>query len=124
PVCGVCHKMFDGIGFALEEFDGIGKYRATYADGRPVDAHGTFATVSFNGEAELATALARDPRFLPCAAQKALSYALGRQLGDAGGPIVTDIVKSWQEQGTTLRALVKRVTLDDTSRPRRGEVGP
>src|SRR5437879_11386077 len=41
-ICAACHSMLDPFGFALENFDAIGQYRATEADGTPIDASGMF----------------------------------------------------------------------------------
>ena len=77
PVCSSCHSFFEPVGLAFENFDGIGAYREV--DGTaPVDATGIFADTPFNGAAELAPLLAKDPRFAPCVAQQLLTYAVGR----------------------------------------------
>jgi hypothetical protein len=77
PACSSCHSFFEPVGLAFENFDGIGAYRKL--DGSvPVDATGVFADTPFNGAAELAPLLAKDPRFAPCVAQQLLTYAVGR----------------------------------------------
>src|SRR5258708_21500450 len=40
PSCAACHSVFDGLGFAFENYDAIGRYR-TMENGRPIDASGT-----------------------------------------------------------------------------------
>jgi hypothetical protein len=132
--CASCHVFMDQIGFAFEEHDAVGKYRATYADGTRVDASGTLydsAKVGpngelppgkpFDGEPELASLIGRDQRFLDCTSRKTLSYALGRELRDADASVVAGIRGAWVNQGTTLRGLIKRIVLDDTFRTRRAE---
>jgi hypothetical protein len=42
PDCAACHNILDPIGFGLESFDAIGKYRTTYENGDPVDTSGEF----------------------------------------------------------------------------------
>ena len=69
-----------------------------------------------NGEAELASLVARDPRFLDCASRKVLSYALGKPLGEVDAPNLARIRAAWVKQGTTLRALINRIVVDDTFR--------
>ena len=61
PACFVCHSRMDPIGFAMENFDGIGKYRTT-DDGAPIDSSGVLPDGSkFQGMAELRKALLSRP---------------------------------------------------------------
>ena len=79
PVCASCHTRMDPLGFALENFDAIGKWRTTEA-GTPIDASGTLPDgASFDGPAELRAMLAgRDSEFVTTVTSKLLTYALGR----------------------------------------------
>jgi hypothetical protein len=135
--CSYCHVLMDPIGLGLEEFDHVGRYRKAYEGGEVIDASGAVpdhAKVdpnaepppmkSFVGEVELARLLARDQRVLDCASQNALSYALGRQLGDDDAVSLKRIRAAWAQQGTTLRGLIKRIVLDDAFRTRRAEGTP
>jgi hypothetical protein len=125
PACGGCHKFMDPVGLTLEEFDRIGRFRTTYADGTPIDSSGALPDGrKVSGEAQLSDLLAQDPRLLDCATHKALTYALGRGLGDADQPHLTNIVGAWNRQGLTLRALIKQIVVNDTFRFRRGEANP
>ncbi|HET6599319.1 MAG TPA: DUF1592 domain-containing protein, partial [Burkholderiaceae bacterium] len=120
PACSGCHRMLDPPGLGLEHFDAIGRYRDSYADGLPVDAAGTLADGSqFDGLAELARALTKDPGFVPCAAQKLFTYGLGRT--PAGSEAYLEqIVTGWQARGLTLRNLLKQIVVSDTFRWRHG----
>jgi hypothetical protein len=77
PLCASCHARLDPIGFALENFDGIGKWRDKEGD-LPIDASGQ----DFNGPKELLALLAtqKKDQFVRCLADKMLTYALGRGL--------------------------------------------
>jgi hypothetical protein len=78
PACAACHSLMDPIGFGLETFDAIGRYRTTDA-GQPLDTTGTLPDgTSFTNAEELGRIVAADPRFRPCVAQKLATYALGR----------------------------------------------
>ncbi len=82
PACSGCHASIDPIGFGLEHFDAIGRFRAD-DDGHPIDARGELATAdgsagAFDGAVELSDILARDPRMPVCVAQKVFTYALSR----------------------------------------------
>lgn len=80
--CRSCHATIDPIGFALEDFDGIGRHR-TEENGLPVDAAGGVPTIgvadgALFGGAELARALADADQFRTCAAAQWLRFATGR----------------------------------------------
>ena len=80
PVCSSCHARMDPLGFALENFDAIGRWRARAEDGQPVDASGALPDgTTFNGPAELRRVLLRNPeQFVDVVAERLLIYALGR----------------------------------------------
>jgi hypothetical protein len=82
--CSACHARFDPIGFGLENFDGIGRYRTTEV-GKPIDATGAikdFADVAFNGPEELARTLAAQPALHQCFAGHVASYVFGVSVAD------------------------------------------
>jgi hypothetical protein len=82
PACANCHVRMDPLGFALEHFDPIGRWRSTDA-GRPVDAGGVLPDgTRLSGVDGLRALLSNRPETVPRAvAAKLLSYALGRPLG-------------------------------------------
>ena len=62
PVCATCHSMIDPAGFALENFDAIGRWRTVDESFNPIDASGALPDGSkFDGVAELRAALAAHP---------------------------------------------------------------
>ncbi|EKK02564.1 protein containing DUF1588 [Rhodopirellula baltica SH28] len=80
PACAACHNMMDPLGFALENFDAVGRWRTR--DGRDeIDASGSMPDgTSFdgiNGLRDLLTSQ-RSEQFVRCLAEKMLIYALGR----------------------------------------------
>jgi hypothetical protein len=81
PTCAVCHKRMDPLGFGLESFDAVGKWRTR--DGNfPIDARGTLPDGNeFDGALELRGILAAQREaFARCLTSKLLTYALGRGL--------------------------------------------
>jgi hypothetical protein len=81
--CASCHQHMDPLGFALENFDLVGKWRTTSGDAdTPVDASGTLPDgTKFSGPAELRKVLLSNrERFVSTVAEKLLIYALGRGL--------------------------------------------
>lgn len=81
PSCAVCHDVMDPIGFGLENFDAIGRYRETDDDGFPVDASGELpGGERFSGAVELVEVIERTGNFERCLAKNMLEYAVGRRL--------------------------------------------
>ena len=93
PVCASCHRVMDPIGFALENFDPVGAWRAREPGG-PIDASGQLADgTKINGVVELRRAiLSRPDVFVGTLAEKLLIYSLGRGLDTADMPVVRRIV--------------------------------
>jgi hypothetical protein len=94
PACVGCHARMDPIGFALENFDAIGKWRAN-DDGAPIDASGVLPDGSkFQGPAELRKTLLNRPELMVNAvSDKLLMYALGRTLDYYDAPAVRKILR-------------------------------
>ena len=84
PYCASCHAMFDPVGFALENFDAVGRWRTTDG-GSPIDASGVFMEgTRFNGPAELRAGLLKHRQaYYTNVTQLLLAYALNRK-GKAG----------------------------------------
>lgn len=88
PGCAVCHSLFEGIGFALENYDPIGRYR-TLDEGQTIDASGSLPLPSegnappgivFSNFLELVDELEQKPDVYSCFAQQFSSYATGYDL--------------------------------------------
>jgi len=96
PVCASCHRNIDPVGFALENFDSVGQWRETTADGLPIDAAGTLPDgTKVNGPVQLREALLSRPDvFVGAVTENLLIYALGRGLEPADMPVVRGIVKN------------------------------
>jgi hypothetical protein len=79
--CNGCHQFIDPIGFGLEHFDAVGRWRDT-DNGVAIDATGNVpgSNAPFDGAVSLATAVGADPRFLDCMIRKLMTYAVGRTL--------------------------------------------
>jgi hypothetical protein len=94
PVCANCHAPMDPLGFALENFNGIGKWRTSDA-GAPIDASGSLPDgTTFNGPAEFRRALLqRREAFVHTVTEKLLTYALGRGLQYFDMPAVRQVIR-------------------------------
>jgi mono/diheme cytochrome c family protein len=110
-VCASCHSRMDPLGFALENYDGVGKFRATDA-GKPIDASGKLPDGSrFNGPAGLKQALLESHRdeYLTTLTQKLLTYALGRGLEYYDQPAVRAILRDAAGGNYSMPALVTAI---------------
>ena len=94
PVCASCHAKMDPLGFALEKFDAIGKYRELDA-GEPIDDSGQLPDGSeFTGLAELNRVLeTRGDEFITMLTGKLLTYAMGRGTDHHDMPTVRAIMR-------------------------------
>jgi hypothetical protein len=107
PVCAGCHLRMDPAGFALENFDPVGRWRASDA-GQPVDASGALADgTKVAGPSALREAiLARPEIFVGTVTEKLMTYALARGLEPEDMPAVRGIVRAAAKDGYKFSALV------------------
>jgi hypothetical protein len=94
-VCASCHASMDPLGFALENFDGIGRWRESET-GNPIDASGALPDgTKFEGPAALRQLLlSRREQFVTAVTEKLLTYALGRGLESYDPPAVRQILRA------------------------------
>ena len=94
PACAGCHAPMDPLGFALEQFDAIGRWRTTDA-AAPVDASGVMPTGhAFDGLAGLRQMLVEDPEpLVRTVTEKLLAYALGRSIEHYDHPTIRRIAR-------------------------------
>jgi len=94
PACAVCHRIMDPLGFALENFDAIGRWRVTDEAGVAVDASGVLADgTTVNGPATFREALLQyEDSFMRTVTEKLLTYALGRSIEYYDQPAIRQIV--------------------------------
>jgi cytochrome c551/c552 len=105
--CASCHKIMDPIGFALENFDAVGKWRTT-DDGNPINAAGQLVDGSkMEGLKDLREAMVRySPQFVRVATEKLLIYALGRGTEYYDMPLVRSIVHEAEKNDYRFSSLV------------------
>ena len=115
PSCAGCHATLDPLGFALEQYDTVGRFRERYPDGRTVDASGAlFRRHAFDGAAGLKAALASEERrFAVAFAGHLLRFALARELEPADWLTVEAIADEAAPGGYRLRALLRAVATSD-----------
>jgi hypothetical protein len=108
--CAGCHALIDPPGFALENFDAVGRWR-TADEGRPVDASGGLPDGSrFTGVGGLEDALLERPEvFVGTLAEKLFTFALGRGVGPDDGPAVREVVRAARAADYRFSAVVGAV---------------
>jgi hypothetical protein len=107
PVCASCHRNMDPLGFALENFDALGRYRTT--DGNSsVDPTGVMPDgTRLDGPVTLRQALVADPsQFASTVTERLLTYALGRGVEYYDRPVVRRIVHESAAGGYRWSALI------------------
>jgi hypothetical protein len=107
PACASCHARMDPIGFSMENFDAIGRWRDTDG-GAPLDVSGVFPEgTTFNGVTGLKRELVRNPEaFIQAVAERLLMYGLGRNLQYYDAPAVRQMLRDAAAQKHTLASLV------------------
>ena len=95
PACASCHEVMDPLGFALENFDGIGGWRTTSEANTPIDASGVLPDgTRFEGPVGLRDLLvSRRQQFVTTVTERLLTYALGRGVENYDDPAVRKIVQ-------------------------------
>ncbi|MBI1357172.1 MAG: DUF1588 domain-containing protein [Acidobacteria bacterium] len=117
PVCASCHNRIDPLGFALENYDAIGRWRDEEA-GKPVDAHGELTDgTSLDGPAGLKRALLdRNELFVRNLTKRMLGYALGRGLLPSDACAVETIVDRVQADDYHAWTLIREIVVSEPFR--------
>jgi hypothetical protein len=111
PTCSACHKIFEPVGLALENFDAVGVWR-THDEGLPVDTSGKLpdGTPLDGGVAALRASLVRySDQFVRVVAEKLLTYALGRGVEHDDMPTVRAIVRGAESSQYRFSSLVSGI---------------
>lgn len=116
PTCGDCHRKIDPLGFSLENYDPIGRFRKNYAGrrnsskpGPPVDASGVFtsgeAYQDFEGFRRILTQ-SREDYFIRNLITKLLSYSTGRHMEAADSYVIDEIHQKAKENQLGLQSIL------------------
>lgn len=120
PQCAVCHSRMDPLGFGLENFDAIGKWRT--ADGKlAIDSNGVLPDGrKFTGPQGLTQVLSSQKnQFVKCLAEKLMTYALGRGMTSASDDATLDhLVQKTASSNYRFSSLVEAITASDAFRKR------
>ena len=120
PACAGCHSLMDPLGFALENYDAVGRWRR-FERGAPIDATGNFpGGPQFKGVAGLERALLERPElFVGALVEKLLTYALGRVVEPYDAPAVRKIVRDSRSEGFRFSSLILGIVNSEPFQMRR-----
>ena len=115
PDCAGCHKKLDPLGFALENFDAVGRWRDQYHNGREVDSSGIlFRKHKFNDVVEFKDAIMSEKdRFTKALVSHLLSFSLGRKLSAFDSRAVDLVAKKVKESDYSLRVMIHEIVQSD-----------
>ena len=121
PACANCHQQMDALGFAFENYDAIGRFRAKTDEG-PIDPSGTLPDgKSFQGPSELKAILkAKKELVVRNLAEKLLTYAIGRGLEFYDNRALNQICAQTAQGDHQFSALVTAIVKSEPFRLRRG----
>lgn len=117
PACSGCHSLIDGLGFGLEAYDGIGRFR-TMDQGVAVDDSGKITSTSdidgeYSGGTELAGLLAGSDQVRDCAPTQLLRYSLGRRDEAEDACSLAEVQQAFAASNGDLKELVVALTQTD-----------
>lgn len=123
PACRVCHAAMDPIGFSLENYDAVGKWRNVFAD-QPIDASGLLPDGNtFDGPDGLRDLLlSRPDDFVGTITEKLMRFALGRSLEYYDMPAIRKIVRDAAESDYRWSAIILGVVESVPFQMRRSEI--
>ena len=108
--CASCHKLMDPIGFTLENFDLVGRWRET-DNGQPIDAKTVLTDgTAIDGPNSLRNALLkRSDAFVVAFTEKLMMYALGRTLSPYDEPAVRRVVQEAAKTGYRFSSIIRGI---------------
>jgi hypothetical protein len=124
PACASCHAAMDPIGFALDNFDALGRWRTVDASGAEIDPSGVLPDgTRFEGVAGLRQVLlSRPEQFVSTLTENLLAYAVGRSLEHYDRPVVRAIVRNSAPRDYRFSELVLGVVNSMPFQMRKAEV--
>ena len=122
PDCASCHDLMDPLGFALENYDALGRWR-NFDGTLDIDSRGTLPDGrEIQGVESLeAGILARPHIFVGTLTEKLLTYALGRGVEYSDGPAIRQIVQESSEKDYSFQSLIQAIVLSPPFQMRTAE---
>ncbi|APW59303.1 DUF1592 domain-containing protein [Paludisphaera borealis] len=126
--CQVCHTMINPVGFALENYDAVGRFRKE-EKGKPVNAVGAYQSktgelATFDGPKDLAAYLAASPESHSAFVQQMFHHLVKQPLNAFGGDELAKLTKSFENQSFNIRKLMVDVMASSALTPRQTDPKP
>ncbi|NBD10243.1 DUF1592 domain-containing protein [Corallococcus silvisoli] len=122
PTCAGCHTLMDPLGFGMENFDPVGRWRTKEEGGAAVDSSGELpGGKTFTGVVELRGVVKQDPDLSACMTRHLLTYALGRGAEAADRCTVRDISQQAEAQGGRFTDYILAIVRSGAFLQRHGE---
>jgi len=124
PTCAGCHTRIDPLGFPLEKYDAVGRWREHYSDGKPIEDSATLAdqTPITGVDGLLRYLESQQKQVLRALSQKLLGYALGRTIQLSDQPLIDSMVGAGD--ATTFSEMAAQVAASPQFRNRREDEAP
>lgn len=115
PSCYDCHRKIDPLGFALENFDPIGRWRTNYEKKKPIDASGELpgGNAFRNVEGLKEILVAQQDQFAKAVTEKLLAYAIGRHTEATDRPHIDAILQEARGGGYRFADIVEQIVLSE-----------
>jgi hypothetical protein len=120
--CASCHRLLDNVGFGLEAFDHLGRFRSE-ENGLPIDATGNLVSAGdpavegeFDGALELTSRLAASPQVEACLATQWFRYGMGRAEQQADACSLEQVRSAFASSGGSFRELMVSLATSDAFR--------
>ena len=112
PACSGCHKVMDPVGLALENYDGLGHFRARENDA-VIDSSGFLDGTAYEDAAGLAAALRNHPETSRCVVEKIYRFAVGRDTVWDERAYMDYLIAAFAESGYRVPDLMRAIALSD-----------
>jgi hypothetical protein len=117
--CGGCHRNFDAYGLVLENYDALGRFRTTDAEGRPIDTAVTLPDivggVEISSANQLAAEIAENGAFERCMALNFMQFALADGVVKLDGCALDAVVRNHEKSSARdLTSLIREIAVSKT----------
>jgi hypothetical protein len=122
PACSGCHQLMDPVGFSLENYDAVGRYRKV-DDALPIDSSGGLPDgTTFHGVSGLQKALLSRPDvFAGTFTEKLLTYALGRGIDYSDAPAIRKVVRETRTNDYRFSSFIQSIVSSTPFQMRRSQ---
>ena len=108
--CNSCHQLMDPLGYAMESYDGIGRYRTEDENGLPIDPSGDLATLgAFANARELGLLMHDEPGAMRCIVSHLIRQSMGHKEITSERPAIRAIQSAFEASGYKLQEAIVEI---------------